>query len=368
MNILFYTPFNSRSRDTESLMQAFVQQGHSVFLLTQAEHGAYHDACEQYGVRVAAKSIPKNNSLIYYLRHAFYLWKYCRRLQIQIVYAHLETAALPAVLMQYFTRARVFACRHIIDEAVLSGNRNFMRIVQMVYRLARNVIVVSKHSKSYMVQVERVNEKKISVINLAYNFNLYPEPSPQEISRIKKLFPCQLLLITACRLVKAKRPGHAIQLMKTLRTKKLDVRLVLLGEGPERTKLEEEIRNENLSDRVFLGGHRANILDYLAAADVLIHPSILDSSSVIIKEAGLMGKIVMACKGIGDVDEYLVNGKNAILVEADRTVEEMALAVTRVYNNINDFEEMRSLLRESVMNRFSIDTILPLYSHIHRSV
>ena len=348
-------------------MQAFVQQGHCVYLLTQAERGAYHEACEQYGVKVATILIPKKNSLIYFLRHTFYLWKYCRGLQIQIVYAHLETAALPAVLMQYFTRARVFVCRHIIDEAVLSGNRNYKRIVRIVYSLARNIIVVSEHSKNYMVQIERVNEKKISVINLAYNFKLYTEPSPQEIKKIRESFPCKLLLVTACRLVKAKRPGHAIQLMKVLLNNQLNVRLVLLGEGPERESLEDEIKKERLSDWVFLLGYRSNIMDYLAAADVLIHPSILDSSSVIIKEAGLMEKIVMACKGIGDVDEYLVNERNAILVDPDRAVEEMAVFVMRVHNNKNNFEKLGPSLRESVVHRFSIDTILPAYNDIHRS-
>ena len=59
MNILFYTPFNLRSRDTESLMEAFIQQGHKVLVLTQAEEGVYHENCRMLGVDVYTHVLTK---------------------------------------------------------------------------------------------------------------------------------------------------------------------------------------------------------------------------------------------------------------------------------------------------------------------
>lgn len=368
MNILFYTPFNLRSRDTESLMQAFIKQGHKVFLLTQIEEGIYHEACAKLGVSVSTYVIPKNNSILYFLKHTKQLITYCKKNQIDVVYAHLETAALPAILAQYFIKTKVFACRHIIDEAYLFNNKNFIRLNKIVYTLAKNIIVVSQHSKDFMVIKEKINPSKITVIRLAYNFDFYNRPNFSEVEKIKKQYNTQLLFLTACRLVNPKRPEYSIQVAKHLLSKGLDIKLLILGTGPEADVLQALINKEKLNERVFLLGFKINIIDYITACDVMIHPSILDSSSVIIKEAGLAEKTIIACKHIGDVDEYLVNRENAFLVSQDNTVKEMTEIATELYADRTISKNFGSSLKEKVLNRFSIDNILPQYDQIHNTI
>lgn len=368
MNILFYTPFNQRSRDTETLMQAFIGQGHHVLLLTQAEKGTYHEACEKLGVKVFDHVIPKKNSLIYFIKQALYFIRFCKNNNIDLVYAHLETAALPAVLGQYSIKSKVIVCRHIINEAFLFNNKNFIRMNKIVYKLARQIIVVSQHAKDFMVSKEGVSAHKIKVIHLAYNFDLYAKPDPREIEKIKKDHQSHLLLITACRLVPSKRADQSIRIIKKLTEKGLDVSLLILGHGPESENLQKLIDEEKLNSRVFLLGYKTNMVDYLHACDLLIHPSILDASSVIIKEAGLAGKTVVACRDIGDVNEYLTNGKNAFLVSENNTEVEMAGVISDIYNHKEQLNQMGNLLKEIVTERFSIKNILPQYEEIHRSV
>jgi len=348
-------------------MEAFVNQGHNVLLLTHAPRGAYHERCEQLGVKVHSHVIGKRSPIIYYLRHSLHLFLFCRRNKVDIIYAHLETAALPAVLIQYFVQARVIACRHIIDEAVLSGNRNFIRIVRLVYRMARQVIVVSERAKLYMVEREKVAQEKITVIRLAYNFGLYASPESREVKVIRESHACELLLITACRLVPAKRPEFSIQIVENLIKLGLDVKLMLLGTGPAIETLTALINTKGLGHRVFLLGHRSNIMDYLSAADMLVHPSILDSSSVIIKEAGLREKLVVACRDIGDVNEYLVHGENSFLVSADQAVSEMTGIIHQVYEDRKAYDGMGEALKVIVQDRFSIERILPSYDEFHNA-
>ncbi len=366
MNLLFYTPFNARSRDTESLMEAFVKQGHRVLLLTQAEWGPYHEHCEKMGVEIHIYSILKKSPLLYILRHTWHLFMFCRKYRPAIVYAHLETASLPAVLTQPFIGAKVFACRHIIDEAHLSGNRNFILICKIVYRLARNIIVVSQHCKNFMIEKEKVASHKIRVIRLGYNFKLYKDPDEAEVNRIRSSYPCQLLLLTACRMVGPKRPEYAVQIAQKLREKKLDVKLLLLGQGPDMDKLKARIMEAGLVEFVFLLGFKDNIMDYLSACDVLVHPSILDSSSVIIKEAGLRERLVVACHGIGDVDEYLIDGQHALLTSKENAVEEMTNCLADVYADRALIPKLGKALNEVVIKQFSILEILPEYDEIHQ--
>ena len=368
MNILFYTPFNLRSRDTESLMEAFIQQGHKVLVLTQAEEGVYHENCRMLGVDVYTHVLTKKNSFVYFIKHTLYLIKFCKKNKIDVLYAHLETAGLPAVLAQYFIKAKVFACRHVIDEAYLFNSKNFVILTRIVYFFAKNIIVVSNRCKQFMMDVESVSEKKIRVIFLAYNFKLYQEPNKDTVAEIKNKYPADILLIVACRLVAPKRTELAINVTKKLIEKGINAKMIILGTGPDFEKIKEYIVNNNMSNYIFMEGFKLNVMDYLSASDILIHPSLSDSSSVIIKEAGLNKKVVMACEGIGDVDDYLVNGQNAILVSKENTEPQMIEAVIELSKNKGKMEALGNNLHAVVSERFSINNILTTYDKIHNAI
>ena len=285
-----------------------------------------------------------------------------------MLYAHLETAGLPAVLAQPFIKAKVFACRHVIDEAYLFNSWRFVLMTKIVYRLAKHIIVVSQRCKEFMIEVEHVDEKKIQVIFLAYNFKLYSDPDLAVVSEIKQRFPAEILLIEACRLVGPKRTDLAINVTRQLIEKGISAKLVVLGSGPDFDVIKTYITANNLSEHVFMEGFKLNVLDYLHAGDMLIHPSLSDSSSVIIKEAGLCKKIVLVCEGIGDVDDYLMNMNNAVIVSKENTEQEMLEAILALRTN----PEKRALIGEnlhaSILKRFSIQSILPTYDEMHKTI
>jgi L-malate glycosyltransferase len=368
MNILFYFPLNLRSRDTESLMEAFIKQGHRVFLLCQAEEGIYQQYCRKMGVETTSHVLKKSNGLLYFLRHTLFLTRFCKKNNIDVVYAHLETAGLPAVLAQYFIRARVYACRHVIDAAYLSNSRKFVLLTRIVYRLAKHIIVVSERCKEFMIAKEGISGKKIQVIFLAYNFNLYDKPDPKQVDEIKRRFPAELLLLTAGRLVGLKRTELAINVSEQLVKKGIKARLVILGTGPDSDKLKNYIASRQLNDCVFMEGFQLNVMDYLAACDVLIHPSLSESSSVIIKEAGLSKKPVLTCAGVGDADDYLVHGKNAILVPVQDTENKMLEGILELLPQKEKRHEMGTALHDLITERFSIHSILPFYDRIHQDI
>lgn len=337
-------------------------------VLTQAPKGIYHQHCEMIGIPTFTHVIPKKNSIVYFLRHTSFLIRFCRKNKIDVVYAHLETAGLPAVLAQYFIKARVFACRHVIDEPYLFKSKNFIRLTRMVYKLARHVIVVSDSCKRFMIEKENIAADKIKVIYLAYNFKLYQAPVPAKVEEIRRNHPCKLLLITACRLVKPKRTEISISVVRRLLEKGLDVKLLILGSGPYFEQIKAFVALHDLQEKVFMLGFQLNMMDYLSASDVLVHPSISDSSSVIIKETGLNEKPVVVCRGIGDVDDYLMNNENAFLVSKDDTENEMEAVIERLYHHPELGAKVGKALNHSVIERFAIEKILPQYNEIHKEI
>lgn len=360
MTILFYTPFNNRSRDTESLMFAFMKQGHNVLFLSQTKSDDYVDFLQKRGIVASYKVFQKANKFLNWLSHIFFLISYCRKNKIDVVYSHLESANFIAVLAQYFIKAKVIVCRHHVDEIHLNGQEKSLSYY-LIYKLARKIIVVSNRARNFMVEVENVYPNKIYKINLAYDFKLYDQVDVKEVEDIRRKFDCKLLIVTACRLVKDKRPELSVELIESLSKLNFDAKMLILGRGDMAISLNEQIKEKKLEDRCFLLGHQSNILDYLSAADIVFHPSFLDSSSVIVKEAGLVKKPVIVCAGVGDFDDYIVSGTNGVLVSKEKTIKEAVEFLYKFYDRKPDFKYLGENLSVDVNRLFSLENILPEY-------
>jgi glycosyltransferase involved in cell wall biosynthesis len=365
--ILFYSPFNQRSRDTESLMIAFKNEGHSVISLSQQEGFIIHPFLEQFGIKTYSYVVKgKRKGWWYFLKHLLYFVSFCWKNKVTIVYAHLEPANFVAAVGQYCVKAKVFLCRHHIDEGALyQFNKNWY--YRITYALAKKIIVVSDHAKQYMIEKEHIPQRKILHINLAYDFKLYSKPSDEVMRQLKNEFGSGcLILVGACRLTKFKRPNLLIEIAKILHDKGLNFKLILLGKGEMENELIALIQQFNLEDKVILPGYVSNVLDYIACCDFFLHPSILESSCVVIKEAGLVKKPVIVCKNVGDFDDYICNDINGFSVDKDNFIGETVSIIESYYNKREELLEIGNKLHSDIYKNFSVDHILVKYKELNR--
>ncbi|HEV8512373.1 MAG TPA: glycosyltransferase family 4 protein [Cyclobacteriaceae bacterium] len=364
--ILFYAPFNQRSRDNESLMIAFRNQGHKVMCLSQHEGYQINDFLNANGVQASSYVIPgKRTGWWYYFRHILYFITFCWKNDIQIIYSHLEPANFVTSIGQYFIKGKTYLCRHHIDEGMLYKFDKDL-YYRFTYKLARKIIVVSSHAKKYMIEKENIPSYKIIHIDLGYDFSLYSRPDKAQVTNIQNLFKADIFLLAACRLTAFKRPDLILKTARRLRTLGLDVKVVLLGKGEMQEQLEFLIDELELQQTVFMPGYVDNVLEFMAAADFFLHPSLLDSSCVAIKEAGLVSLPVIACNGVGDFEDYLVPGKNGFLVEPDKFVEEASNIIVQNYRDKNLLNNIGENLRKSVLERFSIEKVIQQYNSLNQ--
>lgn len=364
MNILFYTPFNLRSRDTESLMQAFIAQKHNVFVLTQAKRGTYHEHCESYGAQ-AFDNVVSSNRFLFVIRQILFLIKFARRHKIDLIYAHLENASMIAVLAQYFMKARVISCRHVIEEPHFYNSKKYLFQVKLVNFLSRKIIVVSRRCKEFMIEVERVRPSKIEVINLAYNFDLYTAVNAEKVNEIKSRHPAVLNFIMASRFIYNKRPFEGIYLVEQLKQQGIFTHLTILGNGPLEKEIRKYISSHNLEKEITLYGYVDNVLDYFSAADILLIPSITESSSVVLKEAGLADITAIICKDVGDAEDYLQNDKEIFLVDKKTFLSEAIGIATTYIKNRGHLKVMGQGLGKKVKERFSLEANIEKYEQFN---
>lgn len=139
-----------------------------------------------------------------------------------------------------------------------------------------------------------------------------PDPALRERLGIPSDAP---LLITVTRLAEEKKLERAIGLMPALLGRHPEARLVLLGEGPERPRLEQLARDLQVADRVLMPGaiHQDELPDWYRSADLLL--SLLDrtNASNPVFEAMACGRVVVALDA-GTTREVVVDGVTGLLV------------------------------------------------------
>ena len=94
-----------------------------------------------------------------------------------------------------------------------------------------------------------------------------------------------------------------------------DLKLYLLGEGPDRKKIEEEIKKMNLESKILLLGMKKNPYPWIKNAKLLIHSSKHEGLPTVLVEALILKKIIISTNCSTGPKEILDNGKYGSLVD-----------------------------------------------------
>jgi len=366
MNILFYYPDKERADIFSSLMLGFQKQGHRVYLLTHAEEGYLHNEVKKEGVRTFTYTIPKNNSLIFYLKHIIFLISFTKKHKIDIVYSHIQVANFISCIAQYFSPSRFILTRHHTDCAFVDYNFNERTMDRIINVLGKEFIASSKKVYDQMVNVEHVKKAKVRTIFLAYDFDHMPKPNENAVKEIREKFKAHLLIIQASRLIPEKRNINSIHVITELIKNNFDIKLLLLGEeGTEKIKIEKFIAENNMGANIFMVGYRTDMVNFIAAADLLVHISISEASNSTVKEAAILEKPVIVCHDVGDFDDYIVNNENGIMLSKENTEKELSDVLVEIYLNKKDIQSLGKNLHKTVLEVFSVEKIISQYDQFH---
>jgi glycosyltransferase involved in cell wall biosynthesis len=280
------------------------------------------------------------------------------------VYSHLEPANFITVLAQFFVKARMVVVRHHLDLAEHVGFHQDISY-KLTYRLAKDIIAVSAAARRYMIEKEKIKAEKIHHINLGYDFSVFGTSSPEKVALIRSKFPDSITLISVGRLDSFKRPEQSIEVCKVLNEKGHKAHLFLLGSGENEPAIKMKVSELGLQNHIELLGYVDNVMDYIKASDWLLHPSISESSCVVVKEAALMELPVMACKGVGDFDDYLINHVNAVLLDRKYFAEEAVKEIIYFENNKTEKREIGRKLKDIIVSNFDIRSVVNEYNQFH---
>lgn len=356
--ILFYYPSNKRSIQIETTIFKLIELGHQVTLLTTCEKGSLHKSLEKSGVKCYSNLEKSNFAPIYYLRNIRFLIQFCRKYDIEYLFSHLQPVNIIAVFAQFFMSTKVIIFRHHFQfhkghfGIKLEVNKNEIIFDKIINSLAKKIVVPSFGVYNGIIKYESIKKEKLDVIPYFYDFSYYDKPNLETVKTIKNTFKAQLNVIMIARLTPFKRHLLIFPVIKKLIQEGYDLQLLVLDEGPDKSTLEKYISSNNLSNRVHLLGYKQNVVDYMMASDLIIHPSISEASNNVIKEIGLMKKAVAVCQGVGDFDAYIVSNKNGFLMDIEKPEVDAENIIKNVYNNPHLIEQLGSELRKTILDKF----------------
>ncbi len=137
-------------------------------------------------------------------------------------------------------------------------------------------------------------------------------------------------LLTVGRLTYQKAYDIAIQALALLKQRGYPVRWYVLGDGPLRTELTQQIAQYGLEKDFILAGARDNPYPFFKTADIYVHATRFEGKSIAIQEAQILGCPIVASDCSGN-REQIVNGVDGILCAL--TPKAIAEAIEQFINN-----------------------------------
>jgi glycosyltransferase involved in cell wall biosynthesis len=140
----------------------------------------------------------------------------------------------------------------------------------------------------------------------------------------------ELVVLSVGRLSKEKAHVDLLSAFKQLieTNPELNCRLIFVGDGPERGRLEAAAESPGLKDRVVFAGQVSDVNSFYAAAGVFVLPSHSEGSPHVLLEA-MAARVPVVATKVGGVPEIVEDDVSALLVPAANPTA-LASAIARV--------------------------------------
>jgi glycosyltransferase involved in cell wall biosynthesis len=245
------------------------------------------------------------------------LARLARTLRADLVHTHLVHADVYGGLAAKLRGSRLVSTKHNDDPFRIGP---FRFVERGLTRLADRVIAITDALRRFTVERVGVDAAKVETIH--YGLDGLPDPwgdnPPDRVPAGARV------LLAVSRLTEQKGLDVAVRALVSLPD---DTVLVVLGDGPERARLEHLAHDLGVDRRVFLLGRVPDVAAWLHRASVFVHPARWEGFGLAVLEAMVAGLPVVATN-VSALPELVVDGETGLLVPPD-DAEALARAIER---------------------------------------
>lgn len=217
----------------------------------------------------------------------------------------------------------------------------------LALRFFTRVITVSETIK-HELETKKVKAANISVIeNVVQTFSA-PKSGVETMNTVRQQagLENELMIGYVGRLSKEKGVNFLVEALVHVLKLYQNVKLVLIGEGPEKGHLNFNVEACGLQGKVYFADFQSNVEEWLSCMYIMVLPSLTEGTPMALLEAMSQG-IPCVASAVGGVPKIIESGRDGLLVSPGNP-EEIAEAICMLLGDRSLREKMASGAREKV--------------------
>ena len=285
--------------------------------------------------------------------------KIIKEKNISIIHSHNVGAWIYGVFTQIISPVKLVHTEH---SNVFEHEKFRFVFERFLAVFTSKIIADSQMVADYMVTKQHIAQKKIITIWNGVDIDLFQNTiqhngPPEAWAKNKLVLGC------VARLVPVKDHNTLLSAFKLIISSFPETHLLLVGDGPERERIEEKADQLNISQNVTISGFTDDVRPYLALTDIFVLSSLSEGIPISLLEAMASGLPVVATS-VGGTPEVIENGITGYLVPPNSPLEFSKKVKLLLKDN-----NKRKLMGENAFNRvcdhFSLQEMTRLYQNVY---
>ena len=284
-------------------------------------------------------------------------------LHVHYAIPHASSAYLAKQMLKKKKDLKVITTLHGTDITLVGLEPSFLPLVKFSIEESDGVTAVSRSLKEQTLTSYNI-EKEIEVIPNFVDMDIY-KPSKDGGLREHVAPNGEKVLVHTSNFRVVKRVTDTIRILERV-IKEIPTKLLLVGDGPDRSECERLCRQLGLCDDVKFLGKQDGLVEILSASDIFLIPSQSESFGLAALEAMACGLPVIS-SNIGGLPELIRHNETGFIAGIG-DVERMAKYVIDLFTNQRKYDLFSSNARERAENVFNKSKIVPLYEEHYNKV
>ena len=284
-------------------------------------------------------------------------------LHVHYAIPHSISAILARESLKPKRRLPVITTLHGTDITLVGADRSYLPITRYGIVQSDGVTAISNYLREATREIFQFDD-----ITVIPNFVCQEDYKRQPDESLRRSLggPNEPLLVHVSNFRPVKRPIDCVEILARVLKKGIKTRLVMVGDGSERTNVEHRARCLGIYDSCVFVGKQPRIVDYLSVSDVLLLPSEQESFGLAALEAMACELPVIASR-VGGLPEVVTDGETGFLSEVG-DVDKMANDAARLLTDEEFRREMGRRARESAISRYRTDIVIPKYIDFYEKI
>lgn len=293
--------------------------------------------------------------------------KLIRKKDISIVHTHNSCAWLYGGVAAAMKRVPLVHTQHTTADYFNYHTFRWEKIEWFLSQITNSITTVADSVAKYMIEKEHINRNKISVV---YN-GILPDIYTIDIDSIEKrkelgIKNGEFVIGNVARLTLNKDHQTLLEAFRIVSKKMANTRLVIVGDGPERSHLEHIAESIGIKEKVIFLGQRRDVAEILNTFDLFALSSIREGFPIAVLEAMAASLPVIAT----DVDgnkELVKDGETGLVVKA-KEPKDMAEAIIKLIQNKEIANAMGKKGFKRINDYFTLDKTIKEYEKIYEGL